>query len=141
MTSEELGAAAHRGSLGKGIACKLPEVKAEFIEGAQSNMLLGVMLTCGVVTPARFAEQLCSSRLQKPHTNLLMMLAVWMVKIHKDAVASSAEEARGRKRSRSGDVLVASGSGTGSGDESPDGDGPFDVDELPAHASGGGTTG
>jgi len=39
-------------------------------------MLLGVMLTCGVVTPARFAAQLFSSRLQKPHTNLLMMLAV-----------------------------------------------------------------
>jgi len=141
MTSEELGADAHRGSLGEGMASKLPEVKADFIDGARSNMLLGVMLTCGVVTPARFAEQLCPSRLQKPHTNLLMMLAVWMVKIHKDAVAFSAEEARGRKRSRSGDVLVTSGSGTGSGDESPDGDGPFDVDELPAHASGGGTTG
>jgi len=104
MTSEELGAAAHRGSLGEGMESKLPEVKADFIDGARSNMPLGVMLTCGVVKPARFAEQLCSSRLQKPHTNLLMMLAVWMVKIHKDAVAFSAEEARGRKRSRSGDV-------------------------------------
>jgi len=141
MSSEELGAAAHRSSLGERMASKLPEVKADSIDGARSNMLLGVTLTCGVVTPARFPEQLCSSRLQKPHTNLLMMLAVWMVKIHKDAVASSAEEARDRKRSRSGDVLVASGSGTGSGDESPDGDGPFDVEELSAHASGGGTTG
>ena len=141
MTSEELGAAAHRGSLGEGMASKLPEVEADFIDGARSPMLLGVMLTCGVVTPARFAEQFWLSRLQKPHSNLLMMLAVWMVKIHNDAVASSAEEARGRKPTRSGDVLVASGNGTGSGNESPDGDGPFDVDEIPAHASGGGTTG
>jgi len=132
MTSEELAAAAHEGSLGETMASKLPEVKADFIDGARNNMLLGVMLTCGVVTPARFAEQMCSSRLQKPHTNLLMMLAVWMVKIHKEAVVSAAEEGRSRKRSRSGDVVAGSGCASGSGgDESLDGEGPFDVDEGP----------
>ena len=134
MTSEELAVAAHKGSLGDTMASKLPEVKADFIDGARNNMLLGVMLTCGVVTPARFAEQLCSSRLQKPHTNLLMMLAVWMVKIHKEAELSAPKEGRPRKRSRSGDIVGGSGCVSGSGgDDSPDGEGPFDVDEGPPH--------
>jgi len=126
--------AAHKGSLGGAMASKLPEVKADFIDGARNNMLLGVMLTCGVVTPARFAEQLCSSRLQKPHTNLLMMLAVWMVEIHKDAEFSAAEEGRPRKRSQSGDILGGLGCvSSRGGDDSPDGEGPFDVDEGPPH--------
>ena len=133
MTSEELAVAAHKGSLGDAMASKLPEVKADFIDGAHNNMLLGVMLTCGVVTPARFAEQLCSTRLQKPHTNLLMMLAVWMVNMHKDAVVSVADAGPSRKRSRPGDVLGGSSSVNGSGDDSPDGEGPFDVDEVPPH--------
>eukprot|EP00168_Porphyra_purpurea_P012843 TRINITY_DN3441_c0_g2_i1.p3 TRINITY_DN3441_c0_g2~~TRINITY_DN3441_c0_g2_i1.p3 ORF type:complete len:162 (+),score=12.46 TRINITY_DN3441_c0_g2_i1:1869-2354(+) len=98
MTSAELATAAHKGSLGEVMASKLPELEADFVDGACNNMLLGVMPTCGVVTPARFAEQLCSSRNKKPQSNLLMLLANWMAKIHSDAiaVASSAAEKSGR---------------------------------------------
>jgi len=84
MTFEELCAAAHRGSLSEGMASKLTEGKEDFIDCARSNTLLGLMLTCAVVTTARFAEQFCSSRLQRPQTNLLIMLAVCVVTVHKD---------------------------------------------------------
>jgi len=134
MTSEELVAAAHRGSLGDAMESKLPEVKADFIDGARNNMLLGVMLTSGVVTPARFAERLCSSRKQMSHTSLLMMLAVWMVKVHEDAELSAAEEGQPRQRSRSGDIVGGLGCVSGSGgDDSLDGEGPFDADEGSPH--------
>jgi len=42
MTSEELAVATHKGSLGDAMASQLPEVKADFIDGALNNMLLGV---------------------------------------------------------------------------------------------------
>lgn len=74
MTADEQTSAANRGSFGETMASKLPELKADVIDGAHNNML-GVMLSRGVVSPARFAEQLCSSRSKNPHSNLLLMLA------------------------------------------------------------------
>jgi len=134
LMSEERAAAAHEGSLGDAMASTLTDVKAKFIDGARNNMPLGIMVTCCSVTPACFAEQLCSSRLQKPHTNLLMMLAVWVFKIHEDAEMSAAEEGRPRKRSRSGDIVGGSRCVSSSGGyDSHDGEAPFDVVEGPPH--------
>jgi len=121
----------------------LPELKADCIDGSQNIMLLGVMLTCGVVSPARFAEQLCSSRSKKPHSNLLRMLANWMVKIRSEAVeawAVAAQEAGrlGKSRRPGGGpsgLGSAGGDRDGSTDDSAEGDGDeegtFDVDGMP----------
>jgi len=93
-TAAELATAAHRGSPGEAMASKLPELKDNFIKGAETNMLLGVMMACGVVSPARLAKQLCSIRTEKPQSNLLMMLANWMVKIRSEAVAAAELEVK-----------------------------------------------
>eukprot|EP00168_Porphyra_purpurea_P012841 TRINITY_DN3441_c0_g1_i1.p1 TRINITY_DN3441_c0_g1~~TRINITY_DN3441_c0_g1_i1.p1 ORF type:complete len:439 (+),score=37.21 TRINITY_DN3441_c0_g1_i1:1508-2824(+) len=93
VTSSKLAIAAHKESLKETMASKLPELQADSIEGARNDVLLGVMLTCGVLTPARFAEQLCSSRTRRPHSNLLMMLEIWMVKTNAHAAAAAASAA------------------------------------------------
>jgi len=143
MTAEKLVSAAHQGSLGKAMASKLPDMKADFIDEFQNNMLLGVMLTCGVVSPARFAEQLFSSRSKKPHSHLLLILANWMLKIRSEAVAAGAVAAQnaGRlgKLRRSGGGPSGPGSAGGDRDGSTDNnaegdgdeEGTFDVDEIP----------
>ena len=147
MDAEQLAVAAHVGAF-KDMATHTPDLKTDFVNGARANMLIGVMITCGVVTPARFAEQMCSTRTTKPNTNILMMLATWLSKVHRDAVAP-AGETRGRKRRRRPatsatadeedtrgsmvDSCVGSGvgSGTGSSEERV-----YDVDE-PVGGSGG----
>ena len=57
MDAEQLALAAHVGAF-KDMATHTPDLKADFVNGARANMLIGVMITCGVVTPARFPEQL-----------------------------------------------------------------------------------
>jgi len=79
MIAEELTSSEHPGSLGEAMASKIPELKADLIAGARNNMLLVVLLTCGVVSPARFADQLCSTRTKKQHSDFLIMLESWMV--------------------------------------------------------------
>jgi len=131
MTSEELASAAHQGSLEEAMASKLPELKADFVDGSRNNMLLGVMLKCGVVSPARFAEQRFLSRTKKPHSNLLLMLANWMVKIRSEAsaagtvVAKRAGRLRKRRRSGCGPRKPGSAGGDreGSTDDSAEGSG------------------
>jgi len=98
MDAEQLSVAAHVGAF-KDLTTHTPDLKADFLNGVRANMLIGVMLTCGVVTPARFAEQMCSTRTTKPNTNILMMLATCLSKAHHDSV-ESAGETWGRKRRR-----------------------------------------
>jgi len=147
MDAEQLAVAAHVGAF-KDMATHTPDLKADFVNGARANMLIGVMITCGVVTPARFAEQLCSTRTTKPNTNILMMLATWLSKLHRDA-ATAAGEVRGRKRRRrpataaSADeedmrgciVDSGAGSGVGSGTASSE-ERVYDVDEQVNGAGG-----
>jgi len=144
MDAEQLAVAAHAGAF-KDMAAHTPDLKADFVNGARANMLIGVMITCGVITPARFAEQLCSTRTTKPNTNILMMLATWISKLHRDTLASG--EKRGNKRRRraaaastegDGDVLDSGagcelGSGTASSEEHV-----YDVDEPVSGGRGSG---
>jgi len=118
------------------------QTSADFIDGAQNNMRLGDMLSCGAVSPARFAKQLCSSRSKKPHSNLLLVLANWMVKIRSKAVAAGAVAAQeaGRlgkgRRSGGGSSKPESAGGDrdGTTDDSAEGDGDeegaLDIDEM-----------
>jgi len=144
MDSEQLAVVAHAGAF-KDMAAHTPDLKADFVNGALANILIGVMITCGVVTPARFAEQLCSTRTTKPSTNILMMLATCISKLHRDTLASG--EKRGNKRRRraaaaatagGGDVLDSgAGSGLGSGTASSE-EHVYDVDEPVCGGGGSG---
>ena len=144
MDSEQLSVAAHAGAF-KDMAAHTPDLKADFVNGARANKLIGVMITYGVVTPARFSEQLCSTRTTKPNTSILVMLATWISKLHRDTLAAGEKRENKRRRRAAaaataggGEVLDSgAGSGLGSGTASSE-EHVYDVDEPVSGGCGSG---
>jgi len=64
-------------------------MEEEFIQAATENFLIGMNITCGVVSPADVAEQLVSRRTTVSNTNLLSLISCWVKKYIDSNVAAS----------------------------------------------------
>jgi len=71
----DLAKAVFEGAIGSANAQHFPGMEAAFVEAAKDHVLTGMTLTCGAVSPADVAEQLCYKRTQSPNVNVLPMIA------------------------------------------------------------------
>ena len=85
---EELARKVFRGALGVQAAV-FPAMEQEFIQAATDNFLIGMSITCGVVSPADVAEQLVSLRTMFSNSNLLSLIGFWVKKYIDSNVAAS----------------------------------------------------
>jgi len=74
----DLAKAVFEGAIGSANAQHFPGMEAAFVEAAKDHVLTGMTLTCGAVSPAEVAEQLCYKRTQSPNVNVLPMIAKWV---------------------------------------------------------------
>ena len=74
----DLAKAVFEGAIGSANAQHFPGMEAAFVEAAKDHVLTGMTLTCGAVSPADVAEQLCYKRTQSPNVNVLPMIAKWV---------------------------------------------------------------
>jgi len=74
----DLAKAVFEGAIGSANAQHFPGMEAAFVEAAKDHVLTGMTLTCGTVSPADVAEQLCYKRTQSPNVNVLPMIAKWV---------------------------------------------------------------
>ena len=88
LSPEELARKVFRGALGVQAAVS-PAMEEEFIQAATENFLIGMNITCGVVSPADVAEQLVSRRTTVSNTNLLSLIGCWVKKYIDSNVAAS----------------------------------------------------
>ena len=88
LSPEELARKVFRGALGVQAAV-FPAMGQEFIQAATDNFLIGMSITCGVVSPADVAEQLVSRRTMFSNTNLLSLIGCWVKKYIDSNVAAS----------------------------------------------------
>jgi len=88
LSPEELARKVFRGALGVQAAV-FPAMEQEFIQAATDNFLIGMSITCGVVSPADVAEQLVSRRTMFSNTNLLSLIGCWVKKYIDSNVAAS----------------------------------------------------
>ena len=77
-TSVQLARAVLVGAVGPANAQFFPGREEALIDAAKDNVLTGMTLTCGAVSPAEAAEQLCYKRTQTPNINVLPMIAKWV---------------------------------------------------------------
>jgi len=64
-------------------------MEEEFIQAATENFLIGMNITCGVVSPADVVEQLVSRRTTVSNTNLLSLISCLVKKYIDSSVAAS----------------------------------------------------
>ena len=88
LSPEELARKVFRAALGEQAAV-FPAMEEEFIQAATENFLIGMNITCGVVSPADVAEQLVSRRTTVSNTNLLSLIGCWVKKYIDSNVAAS----------------------------------------------------
>ena len=88
LSPEELARKVFRGALGVQAAV-FPAMEEEFIQAATENFLIGMNITCGVVSPADVAEQLVSRRTTVSNTNLLSLISCLVKKYIDSSVAAS----------------------------------------------------
>ena len=77
-TPVQLARAVFVGAIGPANAQFFPRMEEAFIDAAKDHVLTGMTLTCGAVSPAEVAEQLCYKRTQTPNINVLPMIAKWV---------------------------------------------------------------
>jgi len=77
-TSVQLARAVFVGAVGPANAQFFPVMEEALIDAAKDNVLTGMTLTCGAVSPAEVAELLCYKRTQTPNINVLPMIAKWV---------------------------------------------------------------
>ena len=88
LTAEQLARKVFRGAL-REQAAAFPHIEQQFVDAANDNFLIGMNITCGVVSPADVAEQLMSRHLTVSNTNLLSLVSVWVKKYVDENVAAS----------------------------------------------------
>jgi len=66
------------GAIGPANAQFFPGMEEDFIDAVKDHVLTGMTLTCGAVSPAEVAEQLCYKRTQTPNIKVLPMIAKWV---------------------------------------------------------------
>jgi len=88
LTAEQLARKVFRGAL-REQAAAFPHIEQQFVDAANDNFLIGMNITCGVVSPADVAEQLMSGHLTVSNTNLLSLVSVWVKKYVDENVAAS----------------------------------------------------
>jgi len=87
LSLEQLARKVFRGALREQAAVFLA-MEQDFIDAAIDNFLIGMNITCGVVSPADVAEQLVSRRTMHSNTNLLSLFACWVKKYIDSNVAA-----------------------------------------------------
>jgi len=88
LTAEQLARKVFRGAL-REQAAAFPHIEQQFVDAANDNFLIGMNITCGVVSPADVAEQLMSRRVTVSNSNLLSLVSVWVKKYVEENVAAS----------------------------------------------------
>jgi len=88
LSPEELARKVFRGALGVQAAV-FPAMEQDFIQAATDNFLIGMNITCGVVSPADVAEQLVSRRTMFSNSNLLSLIGCWVKKYIDSNVTAS----------------------------------------------------
>jgi len=88
LTAEQLARKVFRGAL-REQAAAFPHIEQQFVDAANDNFLIGMNITCGVVSPADVAEQLMSRRVNVSNSNLLSLVSVWVKKYVDENVAAS----------------------------------------------------
>ena len=88
LSPEELARKVFRGALGVQAAV-FPAMEQTFIQAATENFLIGMSITCGVVSPADVAEHLVSRRTMFSNSNLLSLIGCWVKKYIESNVAAS----------------------------------------------------
>jgi len=74
----DLAKAVFEGAIGSANAKHFPGMEGAFVQAAKDHVLTGMTLTCGAVSPADVAEQLCYKRTDSPNINVLPMIAKWV---------------------------------------------------------------
>eukprot|EP00168_Porphyra_purpurea_P017061 TRINITY_DN5745_c0_g1_i1.p2 TRINITY_DN5745_c0_g1~~TRINITY_DN5745_c0_g1_i1.p2 ORF type:complete len:351 (+),score=27.42 TRINITY_DN5745_c0_g1_i1:1623-2675(+) len=88
LSAELLARKVFRGAL-LDQAAALAHNEQEFIESSNDNFLIGMSITCGVVSSADVADQLMSQRTTVSNTNFLSPVAVWVKRYIEDNVSAS----------------------------------------------------
>jgi len=89
ITSTQLASAALQGAL-KSHANNFPTMEAEFIGGAKDNLVIGLSITCGGVSPADVAEHLVSRRVDWANANVMQLFASWCQKVVTENIVDAA---------------------------------------------------
>ena len=89
LTARQLAQTVFKGALAEH-AGAFQAMEEEMVGAAEDNLLLGISVTCGAVSPAEVAEQLVSRRVTHSNRNLLQLIARWVKKwIGEHAVATA----------------------------------------------------
>ena len=89
MTARQLAQTVFKGAFTEH-AGAFQAMEEEMVSAAEDNLLLGISVTCGAVSPAEVAEQLVSRRVTHSNKNLLQLIARWVKKwIGEHAVATA----------------------------------------------------
>jgi len=89
IMATRLAYAVFKGAL-KSHAVKSPTKEAEFIGGAEDNLLAGLSITCGGVLLADLAKQLVSRRVSRSNANLMQLVASWCRKFETENMVTVA---------------------------------------------------